>query len=468
MTLLLTTPNTVPQLTIPQLPKGKWVVGAARLDGLRLILQLRGEMDDTLTRAVLSCGTDRTGTELEKALCLFPPGQCVTGETLEDWLDTDDDGWMEPATPGTLARVSLGESAPGDHEITLAWYTPNGVEKAVLSIHKSSLNTATKLTVKLRSWLREPENLGQYLEAREEVSAFVEKYADSPRGVSVDGDLTVAWAIVGLERNTRNRPIKDAELTTLYNELVDPKIGPQETGDCICFHPDGSLANGQHRCIVTSMAELTIPVAFRFALPYSSQESQDRGGKRTVAQHTDQKYKGEGLPSGTAVDAMFRMTVRYGCDGGSVGTSTRAPYNNYVEMYLDSLKLVAPILADDPGGVFKMVGVRAAFVVALNSVHRETVLEVARAIRSGANLAEDSVPLKLREGITKAKDAKKAPDQRNVMGWVLHVLYLYVQGAVRVPSKLQGLIAADEFFCPGKRFFGTFDMQPHLSRKPGV
>ena len=452
-----------PDLLIPQLPVGRWLVMRSILGMGEHGTAIRLNLEDSTTKdrkdVFLGCGT--ADTAIRTTLAKHLNGCHVVGETPMTCLDNQDDGWVTPPKPNTLCRVHLTVTKPLKHEIVVQWYTSEGaVTTTRLHIHDTTTEAAQTLKDVVRTFLRKPENLAAFLQARELIAAKIEEHKDSPRGVSWDDDLTVPVAMVFLERNTRNRPVKTKGLVRLINDLKNPTIGPLETGDCICFHPDGTSANGQHRCIGAITTGLTIPVAFRFSLPYKSQTSQDRGTARTNAQGADQQFKGQGMPPGAAIDAMVRIMVRYEFKGKSIGPE-RGPFDHFITMYGDSMKLLLPFMGDP---LFKLVGVRTAFLIGLNSPFRDQVLTVANQLLTGAGLNEGTAVLALQKELMKNGMSKTASKNNPAtVGWVLHALSQCIQN-VR-PAKFASSTKVDARFRQGKTFFGSFPIEAHFVTK---
>lgn len=77
---------------------------------------------------------------------------------------------------------------------------------------------------------------------------------------NVDGSLAAKW----LERNTRNRPLRD---DVVQRYAADMKAGRwMVTGDAIAFDKNGVIVNGQHRLWAVLESNMTIPMLVTFNL----------------------------------------------------------------------------------------------------------------------------------------------------------------------------------------------------------
>lgn len=87
-----------------------------------------------------------------------------------------------------------------------------------------------------------------------------------------------------LERNVRNRPVSEASVSRLFNEMISGRW--QYNGEAIKWSTDGVLLDGQHRLEALSRIpddSFKIPFLVVQGLPNSAQDTMDQGRTRTAA-----------------------------------------------------------------------------------------------------------------------------------------------------------------------------------------
>ena len=93
-------------------------------------------------------------------------------------------------------------------------------------------------------------------------------------------DLTPDLAREFLKRNTRNRNPNHAKVAELALEMTAGNW--HESNDDICFDWNGTLLNGQHRCLACIKSGITLAnVLGKYGLDPACMETMDNGRRRT-------------------------------------------------------------------------------------------------------------------------------------------------------------------------------------------
>ncbi len=93
--------------------------------------------------------------------------------------------------------------------------------------------------------------------------------------------VTPEMAAEFLDRNTRNRPIRQFKLQALMNDMKNGRW--RFNGDAIRFYADGSLADGQHRCEAAVRTNTSFRANIIHGLTAEDGMTLDTGSTRTNA-----------------------------------------------------------------------------------------------------------------------------------------------------------------------------------------
>lgn len=91
--------------------------------------------------------------------------------------------------------------------------------------------------------------------------------------------MTPAAAAAILERNTKNRPVKQALVKQISADMSGGTF--MFNGDAIRIAEDGALLDGQHRLLACVATQCPFPAILVEGLPRETQHTVDKGSKRT-------------------------------------------------------------------------------------------------------------------------------------------------------------------------------------------
>jgi len=211
----------------------------------------------------------------------------------------------------------------------------------------------------------------------------------NPRIINVTPALAAKW----LEKNNFNRKLKPAAVATLVGAI---RRGEWHTGnDAVCFAPDGTVLNGQHRLHAIVESGTTVPMLIREGVAREEQLVMDQGKKRQAYEQMDIM----GISGGSAKQQLCRAILLYDDDYGPTGrlegiTNTEIIALAQGDETMDTaIKLMQSLGRQVKGARVAMISL--GFYLLLHA-WPERVEEFHSLLCSGANLSEGSPILKLR------------------------------------------------------------------------
>lgn len=210
-----------------------------------------------------------------------------------------------------------------------------------------------------------------------------------PRVVKVTPAQAARW----LEKNSNNRKLKPNAVATLIGAI---RRGEWVVGnDAICFAPDGTLLNGQHRLHAIVETGETLPVMIREGVSRDEQLAMDQGRKRQAYEQMDIL----GIAGGSAKQALCRAVLLYDDKVGPTGRLEGITNSEIVELARDDSQMDSAIaLTQALNRQIKGARVTAIMLGYYLLLHAwpEKVEDFHLLLLTGANLAEGSPILRLR------------------------------------------------------------------------
>jgi hypothetical protein len=98
-------------------------------------------------------------------------------------------------------------------------------------------------------------------------------------------DLTPALARVLLNRNAGNRKQRDALAVSYARDMASGRW--DMNGEPIIIAKDGTMNDGQHRCLAVGIANVAIPTIFVFGVERETRQTLDQGAGRSLANYLE-------------------------------------------------------------------------------------------------------------------------------------------------------------------------------------
>lgn len=123
--------------------------------------------------------------------------------------------------------------------------------------------------------------------------------------------LTPGLAGVLLDRNSKNRPIREVKLAQFRADLLTSRW--RHNLESIKLHRDGSLADGQHRCTIVQELQIPMTVEVGFGLDDDDVSALDLGAPRSPGD----KAAIAGMANPMIITSIARLVIGYESTGGS-------------------------------------------------------------------------------------------------------------------------------------------------------
>ena len=240
------------------------------------------------------------------------------------------------------------------------------------------------------------------------------RIAQGARGMfSEVGTLTPALAeIILAEHNGGNRPLRATAAEKWANEIREGRW--KLTAQGISFSPEGTLNNGQHRCVGVVSAGRPVPMNFTFGEPRDAFLVHDTGSLRSASDVLS--VKGEAQTSALAGAVRTFYIVQRG-GRGNYGIT-----NEVVASIVDAnpgLRHAASVghtiagrLKTSPSGIAV-----AYFLINRDSERKNRTEAFFDALRTGADLAGERNPILVLRNSLLSRQVR-APSGQNGGAWV--------------------------------------------------
>ncbi|MGP3708532.1 hypothetical protein [Gordonia paraffinivorans] len=254
-----------------------------------------------------------------------------------------------------------------------------------------------------------------------------------------------------LAKNTRNRPIQEAHVRRLMNEMTSGRW--QYNGEAIKWSVDDVLLDGQHRLTALSRMDdyfPAIPFLVVRNLPADAQNTMDQGRTRAAA---DQLVI-DGLAGGEG-SKIIAGAIRVYLDWErgnffSNRTATRISNTEVVAWAHDhpiEMDMMRDIVCTSLRRVKCRPSVTLAVMLRLRMVDGEAQREFANALYTGANLQPGSPILVLRDRLDRIKEARLSTSDRDLVGFFVTAWNAWREGRtiVRLQRPHGGSWTKDSF-----------------------
>ena len=225
-----------------------------------------------------------------------------------------------------------------------------------------------------------------------------------------------------LAKNTRNRPISEAHVQRLMNEMESGRW--QYNGEAIKWSIDDVLLDGQHRLTALSRLEDDFPAVPFLVVRNLSTETQNTMDQGRVRAAADQLViDGLATDNGKVIAGAIRVYLEW--TRGTLFTDrigNRISNPEVVEWAHEhpvELDMLRDLACTQLKRVKARPSVTLATMLVLRMVDGEAQRVFAASLYSGTNLAPGSPILALRERLDRIKETKVAVSDRDMIGFFL-------------------------------------------------
>jgi len=255
----------------------------------------------------------------------------------------------------------------------------------------------------------------------------------STRYMDVTPDLAAEW----LEGNVRNRPVNQAHVNRLAEEMKAGRWKTTHQG--IAFDADGTLVDGQQRLWAIFVSGCTVRMAVSRGLSPDSIEDIDSGRGRSA---TD-RMSISGRFGPEKVNRNHAATLREMVCG--LNLKGRLTYHQEVELmtrHIEAVRYANSHVATMTRGI-NVACVRAVVARSWYSVDREQLARFCRVLCAGMPESTNDAPIiKLRDLLMAAGNHRNGALRREIYGKVEWVLANWLKGESRSVLRT----AAQEYF----------------------
>lgn len=244
-----------------------------------------------------------------------------------------------------------------------------------------------------------------------------------------------------LAKNTRNRPISEAHVQRLTDEMVAGRW--KYNGEAIKWSIDDELLDGQHR--LTALSRLpedfpAIPFLVVRGLPASVQDTMDQGRTRTAG---DQLVI-DGLVGGSSGSRVIAGAIRVHIEWKRMAFFGQRMQANQVSNpevveWAQSHPIEMSIMQDISGDRLRRVKARPSVTLAallhFRLIDGDDARDFAEALVTGAGLDVGNPILALRDRLDRIKEQKLRVSDRDLIGYFIMAWNAWRQG--RSLNKLQ-------------------------------
>lgn len=226
-----------------------------------------------------------------------------------------------------------------------------------------------------------------------------------------------------LEKNTRNRPIKERHVLWLMDEMTSGRW--QYNGEAIKWSVDNVILDGQHR--LTALSRLDDSVSFPFlvvrGLPTESQDTMDQGRTRSAGD----QLSIDGLASdgeSRIIAGGIRVYVQW-MSGGLFGDAKEHRVSNpgvvrWAKDHPIEMALMAEILTSTKvRRVKSRPSLTLAVLLHFYLIDGEAARDFAEGLCSGASLAEGNPILTLRRRLERIRETNVQTSDRDVIAFFI-------------------------------------------------
>lgn len=249
-----------------------------------------------------------------------------------------------------------------------------------------------------------------------------------------------------LERNSNNRPIRQARVQQYYEDMISGRW--RFNGEPIKLGPDGEVLDGGHR--LTAIARTSgqkFPTLVVRGLPRDTQLTMDQGAKRTPADQL--AISGIRGHNTTLVAAALRVYIPW-LEGNLFGDFTKVKISTtriveFAIVYPETVA-VAERFTSVASRLKCRPAVACAVLVRLTEVDQAAAAEFVRLWDCGADLPAGSPVLALRQRLDYLNRTQVRTNDRDQIGMIVTAWNLWRRG--RTVSKLlrpKGGFTADNF-----------------------
>lgn len=224
-----------------------------------------------------------------------------------------------------------------------------------------------------------------------------------------------------LEKNQRNRPISEAHVRRLMDEMQSGRW--QYNGEAIKWSADNVLLDGQHRLTALSlMPDEFGAIAFLVVrgLPTSSQDTMDQGRKRSAADQLNI----DGLASGSdgkVIAGAIRLYIEWQRGLLFADRASNKIGNTEVIEWAENHPIEMAILRDILSTEVRRVKARPSLTTAVllhfHLIDNEAAKEFSHGLFSGAGLEIGNPILTLRERLDRIREQNVKISDRDAIGF---------------------------------------------------
>lgn len=238
-------------------------------------------------------------------------------------------------------------------------------------------------------------------------------------------EIVTKW----LEKNNHNRKIKPRNVATFVGIIKRKEWRPGDSA--ICFAPDGTMLNGQHRCLAIKESGQGQWVMVRRNVDPSEQLVMDQGVKRQAYEQMDIM----GIAGGKSKQALCRAILLYDDTTGPTGRLEGITNKEIIELAEGDEDMDTALnLAKALGRAIPKAGVTAVALGYYLLLHAwpEKVEEFHYGLSTGVELSEGSPLLKLRNVLMR-NDVPQLGDvnRKKLLALFLKAFNLWVDGQER-------------------------------------